>query len=58
MIVAEMDVRPDWYKAASSLEEFLMGFKDAHGEKYWEYHYQKKLAEGATLDILRARRMN
>ena len=58
MIVDEMDIRPDWYKAAGSLEEFLVGFMDAHGEKYWEHHYQKKLAERATLDILRARRVN
>ncbi len=47
-IVAEMDERPDWHKAASSLEEFLTKFMDAHGEKYWTYHYQKALAEKAA----------
>jgi hypothetical protein len=53
-----MDPRSDWYKPARSLEEFLMGFMDAHGEKYWEYHYQKKLAERAAEDLLRSRRVN
>jgi hypothetical protein len=57
-IVAEMDPRSNWYKAARSLEEFLVGFMDAHGAKYWEYHYQKELAERATQDLLRSRRVN
>jgi hypothetical protein len=52
-IVAEMDERPDWYKAASSLEEFLVKFMDAKGAKYWEYHYQKELAEKAALEAQR-----
>jgi hypothetical protein len=48
MIVAEMEHRSEWITAAHSLEEFLVRFMDAHGEKYWEYHYQKELAERAA----------
>lgn len=48
IIVAEMDPRPDWDQAAPSIEEFILRFMEAHGEKYWEYHYQKKLAERAA----------
>ncbi len=48
IIVAEMDPRPDWKAAGRSLEEFLLKYMDARGEKYWTYHYQKKLAERAA----------
>lgn len=48
VIVAEMDPRNEWYTAARSLEEFLVRFMDAQGEKYWEYHYQRRLAERAA----------
>jgi hypothetical protein len=48
MIVAEMEPRSEWKIAAHSLEEFLVRFMDASGEKYWEYHYQKELAERAA----------
>jgi hypothetical protein len=47
VIVTEMGPRSEWSTAARSLEEFLVRFMDAHGEKYWEYHYQKRLAERA-----------
>jgi hypothetical protein len=47
MIVGEMDPRSYWYTAARTLEEFLTRFMDAHGEKYWEYHYQKRQADQA-----------
>lgn len=47
MIVGEMDPRSYWRTAARTLEEFLLGFMNAHGAKYWEYHYQKMLAERA-----------
>jgi hypothetical protein len=57
-IVTEMGPRSEWTTAAHSLEEFLVRFMDTHGEKYWEYHYQKKLAERATQDLLRSRRVN
>jgi SMI1 / KNR4 family (SUKH-1) len=36
VVIAQMDERSGWYKAASSLEEFLIRFMDAHGDKYWE----------------------
>jgi hypothetical protein len=48
VIVAEMDPRSEWSTAAHSLEEFLVRFMDANGSKYWEYGYQKKLAERAA----------
>jgi hypothetical protein len=48
VIVAEMDPRSKWKTAAHSLEEFLVRFMDANGAKYWEYHYQKELAERAA----------
>lgn len=48
MIVAEMDPRPDWKRVALSIEEFLIKYMDAHGEKYWTYHYQKQLADRAA----------
>ena len=35
VIAAEIDRRPKWYTAARSLEEFLVRFMDAKGEKYW-----------------------
>ena len=57
-IVTEMGPRSEWSTAAHSLEEFLVRFMDAHGDKYWEYHYQKRLAERATQDLLRSRRVN
>jgi hypothetical protein len=34
VIVAEMGPRSEWSTAAHSLEEFLIGFMDAHGRKY------------------------
>lgn len=58
LVVAEMEPRPDWDKAADSLEEFLTRYMDARGEKYWEYHYRKKMAERAAEELLRARRVN
>jgi hypothetical protein len=48
MIVPETGPRSEWFTAAPSLEEFLVRFMDAHGEKYWEDHYQKRLAERAA----------
>lgn len=48
LIVAEMEPRPDWKRVAFSIEEFLIKYMDAHGEKYWTYHYQKALAEKAA----------
>jgi hypothetical protein len=48
VIVAEMDSRDEWSTAAHSLEEFLIRFMDANGEKYWDYHYQQRLAERAA----------
>jgi hypothetical protein len=57
-IVTEMGPRSEWSTAAHSLEEFLVRFMDAHGEKYWEYHYKRKLAERATQELLRSRRVN
>jgi hypothetical protein len=48
MIVPETGPRSEWPTAAPSLEEFLVRFMDAHGEKYWEYHYKKWLAERAA----------
>jgi hypothetical protein len=47
MIVAEMDERPDWYTPARTLEEFLIRYMDAHGDDYWDVHYQKILANRA-----------
>lgn len=58
VVVTEMGPREEWYKAALSLEEFLTRFMDAKGAKYWEYHYQKKLAEKATLDLLRKKQQD
>lgn len=48
MVVSEIGERDEWHWAASSLAEFLTKFMDAHGEKYWTYHYQKELAERAA----------
>jgi hypothetical protein len=48
VIVSEMGPRSEWDFAARSLESFLVGFMDAHGEKYWEYHYQKALRDRAA----------
>lgn len=48
IVVVPGDERFVWYKAASSLEEFLTRYMDARGNKYWEYHYQKALAEKAA----------
>ena len=48
VIVTEMGPREEWDLAAPSIEEFILRFMEAHGEKYWEYHYQKKLAERAA----------
>ncbi|MUG95367.1 hypothetical protein F7734_24580 [Scytonema sp. UIC 10036] len=36
MIALPLDEREEWYKAASSLEEFLSNFIAARGEKFWE----------------------
>jgi hypothetical protein len=47
MIVAEMDERADWYTPARSLEEFLLRYMDAHGDDYWDVHYQQILTERA-----------
>ena len=47
VIVAEMDPRSEWHTAARNLEEFLMSFMDARGEKYWGYHCKRKLAKRA-----------
>ena len=58
VIVTEMGPREEWCTAAHSLEEFLVRFMDARGDKYWEYHYKKKVAERATEDLLRSRRTN
>jgi hypothetical protein len=58
VIVSEMGPREEWAIAAASLEEFLIRFMDAHGEKYWEYHYRRKQAERTTEDLLRSRRVN
>lgn len=35
-IVADIDPRPEWCRAASSLEDFLNRFMDAKGAKYWD----------------------
>lgn len=51
IIVPEMDPRSDWKTAAVSLEEFLIKYMDAHGERYWTYHSQKKLAAKAAEDL-------
>ncbi len=48
IIVNGDDPRAGWKTAATSLEEFLVKYMDARGEKYWTYHYQKKLAERAA----------
>jgi hypothetical protein len=58
LIVADIGPRSEWDTAAPSLEEFLVGFMDAHGDKYWEYHYRRKQAERAAEDLLRSRRVN
>lgn len=48
IMMAEMDPRADWKTVGRSLEEFLLNYMNAHGEKYWTYHYQKRLAEKAA----------
>lgn len=45
VIVAEMDERSLWEKAADSLEAFLRRFLDTKGDKYWEQRYEAVKAD-------------
>lgn len=47
MIVAAMDERSDWYVPELSLESFLVHYMDAHGDDYWDVHYEEILADRA-----------
>lgn len=55
VIAAEMDPREYWYVAASSLDEFLMRFMDAHGDDYWDVHYEAILARRRVAATEKAR---
>lgn len=48
IIVAEMDPRPDWEKAAPSIEEFILRFMESRTRKFWSYRYQQEQAEKAA----------
>jgi len=48
LIVPETGPRSTWKTVAPGIEEFLVRFLDAHGEKYWEHDAPKELAEPAA----------
>jgi hypothetical protein len=45
MVVSAIDPRQLWYTPAHSLEEFLSRFIDAHGDDYWDVHYESIKAQ-------------
>lgn len=44
VVAEEIDPRSEWHAPARSLEEFLSRFMDAHGDAYWDVHYEQILA--------------
>ncbi|MEA5456296.1 hypothetical protein SPF06_16285 [Sinomonas sp. JGH33] len=36
LVALPLDSRRDWYRAAPSLAEFLMKYREALGNKYWK----------------------
>lgn len=53
IVVTDMGRREEWENAAPSIEQFILRFMESRTRKFWDYHYQKALAEKAAQEAQR-----